>query len=159
PQVLARVPDARLLLVGGGPYERRLRRLVAASPAAAPLALPGEVPWPDLPAHYAAGDVFAMPCRTRWLGLDLEALGVVFLEAAATGLPGGAGGSGGAPGGGAGPGGPRGGVPGGGRDGAAGGGRALGRRPRDGRRGGDWHGGRRAAARGGVGARGRERAG
>ena len=41
----------------------------------------------ELPAHYAAGDVFAMPCRTRWLGLDLEALGVVFLEAAATGLP------------------------------------------------------------------------
>src|SRR4029450_12589662 len=97
PQVLARVPDARLLLVGGGPYERRLRRLVAASPAAAPLALPGEVPWPDLPAHYAAGDVFAMPCRTRWLGLDLEALGVVFLEAAATGLPVVAGRSGGAP--------------------------------------------------------------
>ncbi|HEY6709173.1 MAG TPA: glycosyltransferase, partial [Actinomycetota bacterium] len=49
------------------------------------------------PAHYAAGDVFAMPCRTRWLGLDLEALGVVFLEAAATGLPVVAGRSGGAP--------------------------------------------------------------
>jgi phosphatidylinositol alpha-1,6-mannosyltransferase len=55
------------------------------------------VPWADLPAHYAAGDVFAMPCRTRWLGLDLEALGVVFLEAAATGLPVVAGRSGGAP--------------------------------------------------------------
>jgi phosphatidyl-myo-inositol dimannoside synthase len=97
PEVLARVPDAQLLLVGGGPYERRLRRLVAASPAADRIELTGEVPWADLPAHYAAGDVFAMPCRTRWLGLDLEALGVVFLEAAATGLPVVAGRSGGAP--------------------------------------------------------------
>jgi phosphatidylinositol alpha-1,6-mannosyltransferase len=97
PQVVGRVPDARLLLVGGGPYERRLRRLVSASPVADRIALTGEVPWADLPAHYAAGDVFAMPCRTRWLGLDLEALGVVFLEAAATGLPVVAGRSGGAP--------------------------------------------------------------
>jgi phosphatidylinositol alpha-1,6-mannosyltransferase len=97
PSVLARVPAARLLLVGGGSYERRLRRLAAASPAADRIVLTGEVPWADLPAHYAAGDVFAMPCRTRWLGLDLEALGVVFLEAAATGLPVVAGRSGGAP--------------------------------------------------------------
>jgi phosphatidylinositol alpha-1,6-mannosyltransferase len=86
PGVVARVPEARLLLVGGGPYERRLRRLAAASPVADRIHLAGEVAWEDLPAHYAAGDVFAMPCRTRWLGLDLEALGVVFLEAAAAGL-------------------------------------------------------------------------
>jgi phosphatidyl-myo-inositol dimannoside synthase len=97
PQVVARVPGARLLLVGGGPYERRLRRLAAASPAADRIHLTGEVAWEELPAHYAAGDVFAMPCRTRWLGLDLEALGVVFLEAAAAGLPVVAGDSGGAP--------------------------------------------------------------
>jgi phosphatidylinositol alpha-1,6-mannosyltransferase len=97
PRVVARVPEARLLLVGGGPYERRLRRLAAASPVADRIHLAGEVAWEDLPAHYAAGDVFAMPCRTRWLGLDLEALGVVFLEAAAAGLPVVAGRSGGAP--------------------------------------------------------------
>jgi len=97
PSVVAQVPDARLLLVGGGSYERRLRRLAAASPAADRITLTGEVPWADLPGHYAAGDVFAMPCRTRWLGLDLEALGVVFLEAAATGLPVVAGRSGGSP--------------------------------------------------------------
>jgi phosphatidylinositol alpha-1,6-mannosyltransferase len=97
PRVVARVPEARLLLVGGGPYERRLRRLAAASPVAERIHLTGEVAWEELPAHYAAGDVFAMPCRTRWLGLDLEALGVVFLEAAATGLPVVAGRSGGAP--------------------------------------------------------------
>jgi phosphatidylinositol alpha-1,6-mannosyltransferase len=97
PQVVARVPQARLLLVGGGSYERRLRRLAARSPVADRIHLAGEVAWEELPAHYAAGDVFAMPCRTRWLGLDLEALGVVFLEAAATGLPVVAGRSGGAP--------------------------------------------------------------
>jgi phosphatidylinositol alpha-1,6-mannosyltransferase len=97
PRVVARVPEARLLLVGGGPYERRLRRLAAASPVADRIHLTGEVAGEELPAHYAAGDVFAMPCRTRWLGLDLEALGVVFLEAAATGLPVVAGRSGGAP--------------------------------------------------------------
>jgi phosphatidyl-myo-inositol dimannoside synthase len=97
PRVVARVPDARLLLVGGGPYERRLRRLAGASPVADRIHLAGEVAWEDLPAHYAAGDVFAMPCRTRWLGLDLEALGVVFLEAAAAGLPVVAGRSGGSP--------------------------------------------------------------
>jgi len=97
PAVVARVPRARLLLVGGGPYQRRLRRLAAASPVADRIHLTGEVAWADLPAHYAAGDVFAMPCRTRWLGLDLEALGAVFLEAAAVGLPVVAGRSGGAP--------------------------------------------------------------
>jgi phosphatidyl-myo-inositol dimannoside synthase len=97
PRVLERVPEARLLLVGGGPSERRLRRLAAASPAADRIHLTGEVAWEELPAHYAAGDVFAMPCRTRWLGLDLEALGVVFLEAAAAGLPVVAGRSGGTP--------------------------------------------------------------
>jgi phosphatidylinositol alpha-1,6-mannosyltransferase len=55
------------------------------------------VPWGDLPAHYAAGDVYAMPCRTRRRGLDVEGLGIVYLEASATGLPVLAGDSGGAP--------------------------------------------------------------
>ena len=57
----------------------------------------GTVPWSELPAHYAAGDVFAMPCRTRRAGLDVEGLGIVYLEASATGLPVLAGDSGGAP--------------------------------------------------------------
>jgi phosphatidyl-myo-inositol dimannoside synthase len=55
------------------------------------------VPHADLPAHYAAGDVFAMPCRTRRAGLDVEGLGIVFLEASASGLPVVVGDSGGAP--------------------------------------------------------------
>lgn len=97
PRVVASVPGARLLIVGPGPYERRLRRMAATSPVADRIHFTGGVRWEELPAHYAAGDVFAMPCRTRWLGMDLEALGAVFLEAAASGLPAVAGRSGGAP--------------------------------------------------------------
>jgi phosphatidylinositol alpha-1,6-mannosyltransferase len=59
--------------------------------------LTGSVPLAELPAHYAAGDVFAMPCRTRHRGLDVEGLGIVYLEASACGLPVVAGRSGGAP--------------------------------------------------------------
>jgi phosphatidylinositol alpha-1,6-mannosyltransferase len=57
----------------------------------------GPVPWEDLPGYYDAGTVFAMPCRTRRLGLDVEGLGIVYLEASATGLPVIGGDSGGAP--------------------------------------------------------------
>jgi phosphatidylinositol alpha-1,6-mannosyltransferase len=57
----------------------------------------GGVPAADLPGYYAAADVFAMPCRTRQRGLDVEGLGIVYLEASATGLPVVGGDSGGAP--------------------------------------------------------------
>jgi len=97
PRVLARHPRARLLLVGGGPLEADLRRAVATAGLAGSVVFTGGVPSQQLPAHYAAGDVFAMPCRTRRGGLDVEGLGMVFLEAAACGLPVVAGTSGGAP--------------------------------------------------------------
>ena len=93
PAVLRRVPDAALLLVSGGPDRDRLRRLAGDLP----VHFTGSVPWAELPAHYAAGDVYAMPCRTRRGGLDVEGLGIVFLEASATGLPVIVGDSGGAP--------------------------------------------------------------
>jgi phosphatidylinositol alpha-1,6-mannosyltransferase len=96
-QVLARHPRARLLLVGGGPDEAQLRRAVAERGLQDSVVLTGPVPLAELPAHYAAGDVFAMPCRTRRLGLDVEGLGMVFLEAAACARPVVAGTSGGAP--------------------------------------------------------------
>ena len=96
-RVLARHPGARLLLVGGGPAEASLRRAIAARGLQDSVVLTGPVPPEELPAHYAAGTVFAMPCRTRRAGLDVEGLGMVFLEAAACGRPVIAGTSGGAP--------------------------------------------------------------
>ncbi|HJQ45169.1 MAG TPA: glycosyltransferase family 4 protein [Amycolatopsis sp.] len=96
-EVRRRVPDAALLIVGGGPYRKTLVQLIESRGLGGAVVLTGSVPWPELPAHYAAGDVFAMPARTRGKGLDVEGLGLVYLEAAATGLPVVAGTSGGAP--------------------------------------------------------------
>jgi phosphatidylinositol alpha-1,6-mannosyltransferase len=97
PRVLRAVPDAALLLVGGGPYRPTLERLRAELGVTESVRIIGTVPWDELPAHYDAGNVFAMPCRTRRRGLDVEGLGIVYLEASATGLPVIAGDSGGAP--------------------------------------------------------------
>ncbi|MEV4007975.1 glycosyltransferase family 4 protein [Actinomadura sp. NPDC049753] len=97
PRVLESVPDAALLLVGGGPYRGDLERLAASLRVGGSVVFTGGVPWEELPAHFDAGDVFAMPCRTRRRGLDVEGLGIVYLEASATGLPVVAGDSGGAP--------------------------------------------------------------
>jgi phosphatidylinositol alpha-1,6-mannosyltransferase len=97
PLVRRAVPDAALLLVGGGPHRPAVRRLARELDVADHVVLTGSVPWAELPAHYAAGDVFAMPCRTRNGGLDVEGLGIVYLEASAVGLPVIAGDSGGAP--------------------------------------------------------------
>ncbi|SFB36556.1 phosphatidylinositol alpha-1,6-mannosyltransferase [Amycolatopsis marina] len=97
PLLRERVPDAALLLVGGGPYRRRLTELAREHGVAEHVVFTGSVPWEELPAHYAAGDVFAMPARTRGKGLDVEGLGIVYLEASACGLPVVAGKSGGAP--------------------------------------------------------------
>ncbi len=97
PHVLRAVPDAALLLVGGGPSRAELARLADELGVSGSVVFTGSVPWEELPAHYDAGDVFAMPCRTRRRGLDVEGLGIVYLEASATGLPVVAGDSGGAP--------------------------------------------------------------
>ncbi|MFM9591364.1 glycosyltransferase family 4 protein [Streptomyces scabiei] len=97
PGILAKEPETVLLVVGGGPYEKELRRLADETGVGGAVRFTGAVPWAELPAHYGAGDVFAMPCRTRRGGLDVEGLGIVYLEASATGLPVVAGDSGGAP--------------------------------------------------------------
>jgi phosphatidylinositol alpha-1,6-mannosyltransferase len=97
PAIVRRVPDAALLLVGRGRYETQLRRLAERRRVADRVVFTGGIGLADLPAHFAAGDVFAMPCRTRRLGMDVEGLGIVYLEASASGLPVVAGRSGGAP--------------------------------------------------------------
>jgi phosphatidyl-myo-inositol dimannoside synthase len=86
PQIRARVPEAALLIVGDGPYREKLDGLATAS-AAGSVIFAGQVSEEELPLFYAVGNVFAMPCRTRLGGLEVEGWGNVFIEAAACGRP------------------------------------------------------------------------
>ena len=97
PVIRQRVPGAALVIVGGGPYAETLHRLAHSYGVADDVVFTGAVPGDELPAHHAMADVFAMPCRTRGAGLDVEGLGIVYLEASACGVPVVAGTSGGAP--------------------------------------------------------------
>jgi phosphatidyl-myo-inositol dimannoside synthase len=97
PQIQRTIPAAALLIVGGGPHREQLERMVREGGLERDVVFTGSVPLEELPAHYAAGDVFAMPCRSRLHGLEVEGLGIVYLEANACGLPVVAGDSGGAP--------------------------------------------------------------
>ncbi|MDQ2814029.1 MAG: glycosyltransferase family 4 protein [Actinomycetota bacterium] len=97
PAVRAKVSGAVLLLVGDGPYGPALKRLAQRLGVSDDVLFTGPVPWAELPGYYDAASVFAMPCRTRRAGLDVEGLGIVYLEASATGLPVIGGDSGGAP--------------------------------------------------------------
>jgi phosphatidylinositol alpha-1,6-mannosyltransferase len=97
PTIRRRVPGAALLLGGGGPYRQKLQRLAREHGVESDVVFTGSVRWERLPELYAAGDVYAMPCRTRAGGLDVEGLGIVYLEASAAGLPVVGGDSGGAP--------------------------------------------------------------
>ncbi|MEV6659038.1 glycosyltransferase family 4 protein [Nocardia fluminea] len=96
-EIRERVDGAVLVIAGGGPYETRLRALAEALGVQDSVVFTGRVPSSELAAHHTIADVFAMPCRTRGAGLDVEGLGIVFLEASATGVPVVAGDSGGAP--------------------------------------------------------------
>jgi phosphatidyl-myo-inositol dimannoside synthase len=96
-QIRRRVPGAALVIVGGGPHRETLEALAQRTGVADDVLFTGGVPGDELPAHHAMADVFAMPCRTRGAGLDVEGLGIVFLEASASGVPVVAGRSGGAP--------------------------------------------------------------
>jgi phosphatidylinositol alpha-1,6-mannosyltransferase len=87
PRVLAVIPDAVLLLVGGGSDQDRLTVLARETGVEHAVRLTGAAPWSEIPPYIDAADVFAMPCRARRLGLEREGLGIVFLEAAAAGKP------------------------------------------------------------------------
>jgi phosphatidylinositol alpha-1,6-mannosyltransferase len=97
PDIRRRVDGAALVIVGGGPHAEALHRMAQDTGAGSDVIFTGAVPGDELPAHYGMGDVFAMPCRTRGAGLDVEGLGIVFLEASASGVAVVAGDSGGAP--------------------------------------------------------------
>jgi phosphatidylinositol alpha-1,6-mannosyltransferase len=87
PEVHQTSPMASLIIVGEGPYRKDLESLVKKFGLEEFVHLTGKVSQGDLSKWYAAGDIFAMPCRTRLGGWDVEGLGIVFLEASATGLP------------------------------------------------------------------------
>ncbi len=87
-------PGITLAIAGAGRDRERLGRVAAES--GAPVRFLGRVPNEDLPALYASADVFAMMCRNRWAGLEQEGFGIVFVEAASSGVPQVAGRSGGA---------------------------------------------------------------
>ncbi len=89
-----RYPDLEVIIAGEGRDHARLQQLVATT--GAPVRLVGRVPADDLPGLLGAADVFAMLCHNRWGGLEQEGFGIVFLEAAACGVPQVAGASGGA---------------------------------------------------------------
>ena len=88
------IPDIVVAIAGTGRDMKRLQALIDSTKA--PVRLLGRVDDELLPGLYGAGDVFAMLCRTRLGGLEQEGFGIVFLEAAAAGVPQVAGNSGGA---------------------------------------------------------------
>jgi phosphatidylinositol alpha-1,6-mannosyltransferase len=97
PLILHQVPNAHLLLVGQGPYLDHLQKLVKEHRLENSVTFIGRVDYKELPQYLCVGDIFAMPSRSRLMGLEVEGLGIVYLEASSCGLPVLAGNSGGAP--------------------------------------------------------------
>lgn len=78
-------PSLAVVLAGSGRERKHLDRLIASTNA--PVTMLGRVPDADLPRLLACADVFCMPCHDRWMGLEVEGFGIVFLEAGASGVP------------------------------------------------------------------------
>jgi phosphatidylinositol alpha-1,6-mannosyltransferase len=87
PKVLAKFPDAILLLVGEGPIEQMLFNLAKQLGVLPKVVFAGQVSQHDLPDYISLGEIFALPVRSRFSGLEVEGLGIVYLEASACGLP------------------------------------------------------------------------
>jgi len=97
PQILQHHSDAHVLLIGTGPQQKHLENLVKKLSVQDAVTFVGRIHYADLPRYISVGDLFAMPSRSRLAGLEVEGLGIVYLEASACGLPVIAGKSGGAP--------------------------------------------------------------
>jgi len=95
--IIEEVPQAHLLLIGEGPYRKKLEKLVRDYGLVDRVSFIGRIQYEELPRYICIGEVFAMPSRSRFRGLEVEGLGIVYLEASACGLPVIAGSSGGAP--------------------------------------------------------------
>src|SRR5690606_35016623 len=80
-----RHPSLLVVVAGSGRDRPRLERL--AERLGAPVRFLGRVSDDVIPDLYGASDMFAMLCRNRWAGLEQEGFGIVFLEAAAAGVP------------------------------------------------------------------------
>ncbi len=91
------IPNVHLLLVGEGPYRSELEKRANSLGVRERITFIGRVQYAELPEYICAGDIFAMPSRSRLAGLEVEGLGIVYLEASACGLPVIGGVSGGAP--------------------------------------------------------------
>ena len=97
PLIQASQPDTHLLLIGEGPYRAKLEEFVRVNKVESSVTFIGRVQYAQLPTYIGVGDIFAMPSRSRFFGLEVEGLGIVYLEASSCGLPVIAGNSGGAP--------------------------------------------------------------
>jgi len=97
PAIRAAVPNVHLVLVGVGPYQDYLEKLVSKLNVGDCVTFIGRINYAELPTYICLGDIFAMPSRSRFFGLEVEGLGIVYLEASACGLPVVGGKSGGAP--------------------------------------------------------------
>jgi phosphatidylinositol alpha-1,6-mannosyltransferase len=97
PTIVREIPNAHLLIVGEGPYRAHLEKLVEKLSLKANVTFVGRIFYNDLPSYLSASDVFVMPSRSRFFGLEVEGLGIVYLEASACAIPVVAGVSGGAP--------------------------------------------------------------
>jgi len=97
PAIKAAVPNVHLVLVGVGPHQAYLEKLAVKLRVADCVTFIGRINYAELPKYICVGDIFAMPSRSRFFGLEVEGLGIVYLEASACGLPVVGGSSGGAP--------------------------------------------------------------
>ena len=97
PAILEKHPTAHILMVGEGPYRKDLTKMVEQLKLSQAVTFIGRIQYKDLPRYICAGDIFAMPSRSRLAGLEVEGLGIVYLEASSCALPVVAGRSGGAP--------------------------------------------------------------
>jgi phosphatidyl-myo-inositol dimannoside synthase len=97
PAILEKHPTAHILMVGEGPYRKDLTKMVEKLKLSQSVTFIGRIQYKDLPRYICAGDIFAMPSRSRLAGLEVEGLGIVYLEASSCALPVVAGRSGGAP--------------------------------------------------------------